>query len=681
MMMKMTNNKSQAMIIMVFTMMVLAILGALASLQSIDFESSKSQMQSTRAFYLADAGIQHALRKLADDNAWRTTGETYTLNFGQYTLKSEDGIGGQIILTSTGYMPSTANVEAKRIVKVTVLAASWTNSVNGSALFDWSEMHSGSRIEGDIQAANYDRDNDATYNEVGVDYANPPSALPPPSTGFNRSVGSASVPAIDMSYYKTKAQETGRYIAADYLYLANGDTDTGLTRYSASTPSNPGSPSTYNSPGFAYDVHGYFLKSSNYYTCVADGASGLRVVRVDSTPPASGGSRDTSGTAYGVFTKVGDGYSATRAYVADGTYGLRIMNINTLSSITEVGFYDPDNETSYGVYVREKYAYVATGLAGLRIIDVTTNESSPALTGSYNTAGTSYGVYVRGKYAYVADGTNGLVILDVVNPAVPTLRATVDTPGTAYSVYIKGLYAYVADGTFGLQVIDVSNLSNSNFTPSIVGTVDTTDARDIQVAGNYAYIADNSGGLRTIDVTTPTSPTLVDTDSASVASGVFVLGDKTFAGGNNYNNQKVWYTQGNMRIDLTSGNSNFLKTSLVAEGDVEIIGTGALVMRAHVAESANENFPNIATENGSLISADTPSGFTESQKRDRRDFDGLLYSKNAIVEFNYIKGIAIIASYVFLDGYCTIEWEDDYIEIPMVGFVSGVSVLRWQEEY
>jgi hypothetical protein len=666
-------------IIAVFIMLVLAILGAvLASLQGADFESSKHLMDSTRAFYIADGGLQHGLRKLADDVNWRTTGETYTFGLGQYTLVSEDGAEGAVDVTSTGYIPSTTNPEAKRIVKATILAAAWESAISSSYLFDWSEMHANSEIRGDINAQYYDGDNDATYNEVGVDYDTPPNALPEPSSGYERNVSPVSIPDMDMDYYKQTAQAENQYISADYVYVADGSM--GLQITDNSTPSTPSYEGNYDTSGTAYGVHGYFYKAPNYYTCVADGTDGLRIITVtDPSSPSLKSTEDTPGTAYGVYVKVGHNYGAGYAYVADGTAGLRIIDISNVNNPSETGYYDT-NGTSYNVYVRGNYAYVADGTAGLQIIDVST-PSSPSLTATYNTAGTAYGVYVRGRYAYVADGDNGLVIVNVSTPSSPSLRATVNTSGTAYNVYLKGHYAYVADGMQGLQVVDVSNLNNSNFSPSIVGSFDTTDARDIHVSSNFAYIADNASGLKVIDISTPATPSLAGSfDTSGEASGVFVLGDKTFEGGNNYNNQRVWYITGNILIDLTSGNSNMLKSSLVAEGDIEIIGTGSLTMRAHVDISANENYPNLATEDGAIISTDRPSGGTESQRRNKRDFDGLLYSKTAIIDFNYLLGTAIMAYNIFLDGYCTLDYQDKYVGNPPSGFAGGVSIQTWEEE-
>ena len=113
----------------------------------------------------------------------------------------------------------------------------------------------------------------------------------------------------------------------------------------------------------------------------------------------------------------------------------------------EVGFYDTLG-IARGVAVSGSYAYVADDTYGLRIIDIS-NPATPTEAGFYDTPGTAYGVAVSGSYAYVADGTSGLRILDVSNPAAPTEAGFYDTPGTARGVAVSGSYAYVADDSIG----------------------------------------------------------------------------------------------------------------------------------------------------------------------------------------------------------------------------------------
>ena len=73
-----------------------------------------------------------------------------------------------------------------------------------------------------------------------------------------------------------------------------------------------------------------------------------------------------------------------------------------------------------GVAVSGAYAYVADGSGGLRVVDVS-DPASPREVGSYGTPLYAYGVAVSGAYAYVADGSGGLVILRFLGAGVTRL--------------------------------------------------------------------------------------------------------------------------------------------------------------------------------------------------------------------------------------------------------------------
>jgi hypothetical protein len=193
---------------------------------------------------------------------------------------------------------------------------------------------------------------------------------------------------------------------------------------------------------------------------------------------------NTPGYAYGVYV------SGSLAYVADGSSGLRVIDVSSPENPFEVGFYDtPD--WALGVYVSGNYAYVADDDYGLRVIDVSSPEN-PREVGFYDTPGYAFGVYISGSYAYVADDDYGLRVIDVSSPSNPFEVDFYDTPGIAFGVYVSGSYAYVADGYYGLRVIDVSSPSN----PFEVGFYDTPCyAYGVYVSGGLIYVADTDGGL------------------------------------------------------------------------------------------------------------------------------------------------------------------------------------------
>ncbi|MFH1255851.1 MAG: VWA domain-containing protein [Candidatus Diapherotrites archaeon] len=256
----------------------------------------------------------------------------------------------------------------------------------------------------------------------------------------------------------------------------------------------------------------------NNYAYLADGSGGLRIIDVNEPlQPALAGTYNTSGTAYGVFVQ------GNYAYVADGRAGLRIVDISSKSAPTLVGTYNSSG-TAMDVFVSGNLAYLADYDRGLIIVNVT-NKSSPASVGSYNTGGYSYGVFVDNNYAYVADGSAGLRIFDVNTQASPQARGTYNSSGSARGVRVIGDTAYLADYDGGLRIIDVTNKSSL----SSIGSYNTSGRTyGVFVENQYAYIADGSAGARKIDISNPSNPQLVKTvDTENSHNGVFI--DRNYA--------------------------------------------------------------------------------------------------------------------------------------------------------
>jgi len=275
-------------------------------------------------------------------------------------------------------------------------------------------------------------------------------------------------------------------------------------------------PITLTEAGY-YDTrgHAWSVQVVDALAYVADYSFGLRIIDVSNPSSAvEVGYCNTPGYAWDVQV-VG-----TLAYVADGSSGLRIIDVSNPSSAVEVGYYDtPSN--ALDVQVVGTLAYVADHYSGLRIIDVS-DPAAPVEVGYYDTSGHAHGMQVVGTLAYVADYSSGLRIIDVSNPATPVEVGYCDTPSYAYDVQVVGTLAYVADFSSGLRIIDVSNSS----APVEVGYYDTPSyAYDVQVVGTLAYVADSGAGLRIIDVSDPAAPVEVGYyDTPSSASNVQVVG-------------------------------------------------------------------------------------------------------------------------------------------------------------
>lgn len=220
------DAKGAALIIVIFAMLVFAILGwTLVNLQSGSFLSNLSTLDSERAFNLAEAGQEWAIQQLVLNEAWRTqdTGadadcndpgdwENYILSPGEYRVCCRNAtiseqLIGNIVIESQGYIPSVAKPRSIRQTKLILDIGSFDKVLIAKNLFDWSAIHAGSTMDGNIQALNYEGDGDSNPNEEGIDYRSGASPLPP-GTGKNtlRIIASTPFPAIDMAYYEAQAK-------------------------------------------------------------------------------------------------------------------------------------------------------------------------------------------------------------------------------------------------------------------------------------------------------------------------------------------------------------------------------------------------------------------------------------------------------------------------------------------
>jgi hypothetical protein len=117
---------------------------------------------------------------------------------------------------------------------------------------------------------------------------------------------------------------------------------------------------------------------------------------------------------------------------------------------------------------------------------------------------------VRGELAYVADWSYGLRIFDVADLSRPSQLGTLVTGGFVSAVAIGDERACLGESTNGgaLRVIDVEDPSM----PELLGSIETSKARDVEVRGTIAYVADEEiglpGGLRIFDLADPRAPRL-----------------------------------------------------------------------------------------------------------------------------------------------------------------------------
>lgn len=278
------------------------------------------------------------------------------------------------------------------------------------------------------------------------------------------------------------------------------------------TPFGYGFLGEYRTPGEATGV-----AVDDGYAYIADGTAGLRVIDIsDRLSVSEVGNCATSGAAVDVVL------SGDYAVLACGADGVDIVSISDPTHPTVVGW---NGIEAADIAVNGSYAYVVY-YGTLSVVDISV-PTDPQFRSTQSVGGGADGVAANGSYLYVAAEGGGLKVYDLADPEDPAYlgMAWVAENG-ANDVAVSGSYAFVAHGGFGLQVFDVS----SPTTPSVVGSCATAgSACDVVLSGSLAFVAVDDGGLQVIDISSPASPTTVRTiDRSDHAIGVAVDGRTAF---------------------------------------------------------------------------------------------------------------------------------------------------------
>jgi len=192
------NKQSVTLVIAIMLMLIFALLGTtLLRMQATSFMSSLHGADSQRAFYLAESGAEWALKQVSNDTEYRDT-RIHQLDYGEYEVTVRDanaGEEGNVVIESTGYIPSKLSYRSKRQVKINIAIATMDKAINIKNLLDWNDMDTSSWIDGDISAAHYEgNDADSILDEhEDVDI---------PNNGKRDIVANGAYPEIDMDYYK-----------------------------------------------------------------------------------------------------------------------------------------------------------------------------------------------------------------------------------------------------------------------------------------------------------------------------------------------------------------------------------------------------------------------------------------------------------------------------------------------
>jgi hypothetical protein len=144
------------------------------------------------------------------------------------------------------------------------------------------------------------------------------------------------------------------------------------------------------------------------------------------------------------------------AYIADGSSGLRVMDVSNVNAPAEVGYLDtPD--FAMNVAVVGDLAYVSDGDGGLRIIDVSV-PATPQEVGYYVGIGYVRQAAIVNGLAYLATNYD-LEVIDVSNPAEPFLVHSFPTMGDLDNLALSGDYIFLGDQNNGLLVLAPSKMT------------------------------------------------------------------------------------------------------------------------------------------------------------------------------------------------------------------------------
>ena len=221
-------------------------------------------------------------------------------------------------------------------------------------------------------------------------------------------------------------------------------------------------------------------------------------------------------------------------YVADGEYGVKVLNLTDLFNPTKIAEYNDKKGITRGIIVNGSYAYVADGEDGIEILDLS-DMSNITRIGHHFDGGIAQDMHLVDSYLYVADSDDGLEILDVSDPTNPIeIGEFYDDSDSALGIFVVGDRAYVADNVDGLEVIDISDPTNPVEVGQFYATTGVVGlASDVFVVEDIIYVAFGTQGLEMLTYGTPRTPVPI---LPLTFIGIVVLGFAIwiFRGGKSY---------------------------------------------------------------------------------------------------------------------------------------------------
>ena len=247
------------------------------------------------------------------------------------------------------------------------------------------------------------------------------------------------------------------------------------------------------------DVRGLFLSDEMLYIAIGSGGD-LHIYSVsDPGEPILKGTFDSWDIANNVFVK------NNKAYLANGTRGLRIIDVSDSMNPVELGVYDP-NVRIYNVVVKDSIAITSSSGAGFRILNVS-NPATPSLLSNGNPGGT--GMQIQDDYLYIAQPKTyhdniGVQVFDITNPENPILKSRLITGANYNDIVVHSDTIYVVGWDFGIQIFPDDGI----YDPIDIITVDFPHAEEMVFYGNIAALL-GFEGIRLLDWNDSKSPVVL----------------------------------------------------------------------------------------------------------------------------------------------------------------------------
>jgi hypothetical protein len=297
---------------------------------------------------------------------------------------------------------------------------------------------------------------------------------------------------VDASYFDEAANRL--YLCAYFAGFEIWDVS------NMTSPVKLGGGSTTGLPRGGIFASGNFV----YVVTVADGVQVFDVTN-PSSPVNTGNCPLSASNLAWNSAKSGD-----LIFVAIGNGGMKVVDVSDPSNPFIAGSF---NYLSTGVDVANGYAYVTSYNFGMRVLDIS-NLSTITQIGYVAIPGYPSRVQVNGNYAYVANSTGGagggISIVDVTVPAGPQLVNTY--AGYADYLAVNGSVLAYTGMIFPCNILDISDPVSPVFASSYKLPISTMD---LEVNGNYAYTGNN--GFRVFDISDKTRPVQVGYDSTDGA--------------------------------------------------------------------------------------------------------------------------------------------------------------------